>query len=144
MVMTLLTIFSLFFVDQAELDCLTEAIYYEAGNQSIIGKASVALVIDNRVDRKRWPNSHCEVIRQPHQFSYYWDGKPENLPRKNNRIEEEALLESKLVAMILLLVGFPDFTQGAVYYHSTKIQPPNWTSSMSVAGNFGDHIMYVD
>jgi len=140
----LLSIFSLFFVETKQLDCLTEAIYYEAGNQNIIGKASVGLVIKNRVNRKRWPSKFCDVIRQPNQFSYYWDGKPEPMPRKKNRIEERALTESKVIAWLILTDSLPDFTGGAVYYHSTKIEPLRWTTELLVSGEFGDHVMYMD
>ena len=50
-------------VDQMRsLDCLTQAIYYEAGNQSEDGQRAVAQVVLNRVRHPVWPNSVCGVV----------------------------------------------------------------------------------
>ena len=51
---------------EKEEKCLTDAIYYEAGNQSEIGKEAVALVIMNRVGAKGRPKSICGVVQQAH------------------------------------------------------------------------------
>jgi len=131
------------FVGPKNVQCLTEAIYYEAGNQSILGKLSVGRVIQNRVNDRRWPETYCEVIKQPYQFSYYWDGQPETLPRKNNKFERRALRESEWVALFILATPFLDITNGALYYHSNKVQP-SWVSNVSYHGTFGDHLMYTD
>src|SRR5574337_1243322 len=67
------------FADKKQQMCLTEALYYEAGNQSIHGKEAVALVIMNRVGKKGYGKTICGVVRQAHiinekkicQFSYW-------------------------------------------------------------------------
>src|ERR1700742_3086468 len=46
------------------LQCLTEAIYYEARNQSDDGQRAVAQVVLNRVRHPAYPNSVCGVVYQ--------------------------------------------------------------------------------
>jgi spore germination cell wall hydrolase CwlJ-like protein len=48
---------------------MATAIYYESGNQSKIGQLSVGEVILNRF-KHNWANSICNIIRQPHQFTF--------------------------------------------------------------------------
>lgn len=54
--------------DLAQLHCLSEAVYFEASNQSILGKEAVALVVKNRVKAKK--TNYCREIARPYQFSY--------------------------------------------------------------------------
>ena len=57
--------------------CLAIAMYYEARNQPIDGQLAVAQVIMNRVESPRYPDTVCEVVWQPKQFSFTHDGLPE-------------------------------------------------------------------
>lgn len=122
--------------------CLKEAIYYEAGNQSFFGKLVVGQVIKNRTEHSDFPDSYCRVIRAKHQFSYYWDGKPEPLPRKNNILEWNALLESGIIAFSLINFDVKDYTDSAVFYHATWSEAPAYTSRLEVTVVVDDHIMY--
>ncbi len=126
----------------SEYNCLREAIYYEAGNQSAIGKLAVGQVIKNRVGDSRWPDSFCQVIKEKDQFSYYWDGKPEPIPKLDNRLERQAAFVSSWVTLVVFL-PLPDITKGSLYYHSTKIKSPHWTAKL-VSFQVGDHILYTD
>ena len=73
-----------------ELQCLSEAIYFEARGEPLIGQLAVGNVIMNRVSSPRFPNTICKVVHQGRkingqmvrnkcQFSYYCDGKTESL-----------------------------------------------------------------
>ena len=68
-----------------DVDCLVEAIYYEARSEKLIPKIAVANVILQRVKDKRYPSTICGVVHQGKkkngrmvrnrcQFSYYCDG----------------------------------------------------------------------
>ena len=46
------------------LDCLTSAIYYEAGQESTHGQRGVAQVVLNRVRHPAFPDSVCGVVYQ--------------------------------------------------------------------------------
>lgn len=52
----------------AEVRLLSTLIYCEAGNQSYAGKLAVGIVVVNRMDSKKYPNSLKGVIYQKHQF----------------------------------------------------------------------------
>jgi spore germination cell wall hydrolase CwlJ-like protein len=46
------------------LDCLAQAVYYEARSESEDGQRAVAQVVLNRVRHPAWPNSVCGVVYQ--------------------------------------------------------------------------------
>ena len=63
------------------LNCLTSAIYYEAGSEPEEGQRAVAQVVLNRVRNPAWPKSVCGVIYQGSeradyrcQFTFSCDG----------------------------------------------------------------------
>ena len=63
------------------LDCLAQAIYYEAASESEDGQRAVAQVVLNRVRHPAWPNSVCGVVYQGPmragggcQFTFTCDG----------------------------------------------------------------------
>lgn len=53
-----------------EVACLALAVYYEARGESERGQRAVASVVMNRVHDKRFPDTACEVVFQPKQFSF--------------------------------------------------------------------------
>jgi Cell Wall Hydrolase len=62
-----------------DLDCLSEAVYYEARGESAAGQAAVAQVVLNRAHDRAYPKSVCAVVFQPAsdggcQFSFVCDG----------------------------------------------------------------------
>lgn len=125
-----------------ELDCLTMAVYYEAGNQTLTGKMAVANVIENRLDQRRYPDTYCEVVKQRNQFSFYWDGLPEPMPKNSSKMEKQALLESRIVATIAYIGLLRDNTHGSDHYHSHKVDPV-WTTKMTATTRIGDHTFYT-
>ena len=73
-----------------QVDCLSEALYFEGRSESEEGQRAIAEVILNRVLSRAFPSTICTVVRQTKfypsgridlhscQFSYYCDGKPED------------------------------------------------------------------
>ena len=68
-------------LDQSrQLDCLAQAVYYEARGESPAGQAAVAQVVLNRVRHPAFPKSICSVVYQGAQaghgcqFSFACDG----------------------------------------------------------------------
>ena len=49
--------------------CLTTTVYLEARNQSVLGQRAVAEVALRRLDKGRWGNSICSVVKAPRQFA---------------------------------------------------------------------------
>ncbi|WP_313105317.1 cell wall hydrolase, partial [Brevundimonas sp.] len=65
-------------VPDNDLECLTQAIYYEARNESEAGQAAVAEVVLNRSRHRAYPKRVCEVVYQRNsrtcQFTFTCDG----------------------------------------------------------------------
>src|SRR4051794_29052708 len=65
---------------ERSLECLSQAIYYEARSQSDDGQRAVAQVVLNRVRHPAFPNSVCGVVYQGSerstgcQFTFTCDG----------------------------------------------------------------------
>ncbi len=120
-------------VSRADLNCLTEALYFEARGEPVAGQRAVAEVILNRVDHPRFPRSVCGVINQRGQFSYKTGStKVRNRAAysRAQRIAQEALS------------GAPrSLTQGATYFHTTKVRP-SWSRRFTRTTRIGAHIFY--
>ena len=118
----------------AELNCLAEAVYFEAGGTGAKGEAAVAHVIVNRANNPKFPDSVCGVVRQGCQFSYRCDGRSDALAERERR-------ESALRAARTVLAGAPDPTRGALFFHAASAKP-GWFSSRERVGRIGGNVFY--
>lgn len=79
-----------------DLECLTQAVYYEARGETDSGQAAVAQVVLNRVRHPRFPKSICGVVfqqaRASCQFSFACDGST------RRRLEGAAWTRARRVA----------------------------------------------
>jgi spore germination cell wall hydrolase CwlJ-like protein len=136
-----------FNIDETELHCMAEAIYFEGRNQTIPGMAAIGMVVMNRVQSPDFPNTVCGVVHQgpldgspikKHkcQFSYYCDGKSDNFPVSDNIAEVAAADWASLVAEMVMYTDMPDITSGSTYYHANYVSP-FW-------GKVYDHVTTVD
>ena len=134
-------------IAQEEVHCLAEAIYFEARNQSILGQVAVAVVIKNRMDDPRWPNTACGVVHDGHYqngtpvrhrcaFSYWCDGK------SDQPLETEAWTTALNLAEHILIT---DLTikglESATHYHAARITP-HWSRTMIRCRQIGEHVFY--
>ena len=141
-------------VDAAELVCLQQNIYFEAGNQSTMGKVAVAWVTLNRVESSKYPTTICNVVKQGKRdaagnmikhkchFSWYCDGKADVVGE--GELEQRAWIDSLLVAEVVLLDwarARPSPVQDAVMYHATYVEP-YWAASYSKVTQIESHIFY--
>jgi len=117
------------------LTCLAVAVYFEARGEPIDGQMLVTETIINRVDDERWPDTICEVVQQPHQFSFYGDGLPDT-PR-----DEDAYATALEVAAEAM--AGDHLWAGPLYYHTTDVQPV-WRHELEPIGIVGNHIFYTD
>jgi spore germination cell wall hydrolase CwlJ-like protein len=125
-------------ISEADLDCMTENIYFEARNQSVEGQYAVAEVVMNRLAAEEFPKTVCEVIKQKStkncQFSWYCDGLPDVMTDK------DAEARARLIARSALLLK-TNFTNGAKYYHAEYVSP-KWAEDGKVK-QIQDHIFYT-
>jgi|TARA_B110000908_G_scaffold40295_1_gene48937 spore germination cell wall hydrolase CwlJ-like protein len=135
--------------------CLAKNIYFEAGNQPIVGKMAVAEVVLNRVEMEQYPDTVCGVIYQAQerinwkgnkvpvlhkcQFSWYCDGKPDT------PYDTATWLESVNIAHTYVeqskYFRLYDVTEGATHYHSDSVHP-YWADSLHRTVTIDNHLFY--
>ena len=117
------------------LTCLAVAVYFEARSEPIHGQMMVAETILNRVEDPRWPDTVCEVVKQPYQFSFYSDGL------SDTPTDMEAYATATEVAREAL--SGAHLNTDALWYHTTSVKPV-WRHNIQPIGVIGEHIFYVD
>lgn len=123
------------------LQCLTDAIYYEAAMEPDAGQDAVAQVILNRVRHPSYPNNVCGVVYQGSerwtgcQFSYSCDGSMARgrVPMYWNRAR--AVAARALNGFVYAPAGL------ATHYHTTEVHP-YWAPSLHFIGTIGAHRFY--
>ena len=125
------------------VDCLTEAIYYEAATEPDDGKRAVAQVVLNRVRHPAYPNSVCGVVYQGSQratgcqFTFTCDGSLARAPMASYWNRAKSIAEAALAGYVFKPVGW------ATHYHTNWVVP-YWSSSLVKAAVVGTHIFGVD
>jgi spore germination cell wall hydrolase CwlJ-like protein len=117
-----------------DLACLAEAIYFEARGTGATGETAVAHVVVNRAQSRTFPNSICGVVGDGCQFSYRCDGQPDALADAGARARAFRVAQA-------VLAGAPDFTRGALFFHSAGAAP-GWFKSRPRVGTFGGNVFY--
>ena len=123
------------------LDCLTSAVYYEAGQESDAGQRAVAQVVLNRVRHPAFPNSVCGVVYQGStrqtgcQFTFTCDGSLARgaMPDAWDRARRNA--RAMLDGAVYAPVG------NATHYHADYVVP-YWASSLVKTQVVGAHLFY--
>ncbi|MET0370325.1 MAG: cell wall hydrolase [Sphingobium sp.] len=128
--------------DLRALNCLTSAIYYEAGNEPEDGQRAVAQVVLNRVRSPLWPNSVCGVVYQGSertdyrcQFTFSCDGSMARTPAAYSWVRARRIAQQALGGMVYKPVGV------ATHYHTLAVSPA-WASSLQPIAVIGAHIFY--
>ena len=111
---------------------LCKLAFAEAGNQDVDGKALVMLVVLNRVESDKFPDSISEVIFARNQFSVTTNGMYENAPN-----DDPGCLE----ALELVMQGY-DISQGATYFESVKSYDSWHYKNLNFLFEHGDHWFY--
>ena len=124
------------------LKCLTDNIYYEAGNQSVVGKIAVAYTTLNRVRSEHFPDNVCGVVYEKtgRTCQFTWVCEKRKYKKIRGR-EIEIYKESRQVAIAVLL-GYNekhDPTFGSLFYHAYYVNP-RWRRERLV--RIEDHIFY--
>jgi len=122
------------------LKCLTEAIYYEAANETRKGKHAVAQVVMNRMRHPAYPNSVCSVVYQGAndrvcQFSFTCDGALLRTPLRRQWRESLDVAKEVMRGKQLPEVGT------ATHYHADYVVP-KWAYTLAKLQVIGTHIFY--
>ena len=123
------------------VDCLTQAIYYEARSESEDGQAAVAEVILNRARSGRYPREICDVVYQRNartcQFSYTCDG---SIGR--TRVNARSWATAERIAREVYAGRAQTLLPArSVNYHANYVAP-GWGRRLERVRQIGAHIFY--
>lgn len=125
----------------AALRCLSQAVYYEAGNQSDDGMRAVAQVVLNRVRHPAFPHTVCGVVYQGFarttgcQFTFTCDGSLSREPSQAGWARARRAARAALAGHVYHGVGL------ATHYHADYVIP-YWAASLAKVDRVGAHLFY--
>jgi spore germination cell wall hydrolase CwlJ-like protein len=123
------------------LECLTSAVYYEAGQEPTDGQRAVAQVILNRVRHPAFPASVCGVVYEGStratgcQFTFTCDGSLMRRPMADSWRRAREVAEAALTGFVYQPVG------NATHYHANYVVP-YWAPTLTKNAVIGAHIFY--
>ena len=124
-----------------ELECLADAVYYEARGETPSGQAAVAQVVMNRVRHPAFPKSICGVVfqgaynRTGCQFSFACDGS------MRRARDVGAWARARKVAARALAGAGSSQVGSATHFHTITVSP-GWGPRLLRVAQVGMHIFY--
>jgi hypothetical protein len=123
------------------LNCLTQAVYYEAAGEGPDGERAVAQVVLNRLRHPGYPASICGVIYQGSerptgcQFTFTCDGSLLRTPVAAFWERARKIAADALAGKVFAPIGH------ATHYHADFVLP-YWADSLDKTVQIGRHIFY--
>ncbi|MBO9543604.1 cell wall hydrolase [Caulobacter sp.] len=124
-----------------ELECLADAVYYEARGETPSGQAAVAQVVMNRVRHPAFPKSICGVVfqgaynRTGCQFSFACDGSMRRARDIGAWSRARKVASRTLAGEVSSAVG------SATHFHTINVSP-GWGPRLLRVAQVGMHIFY--
>lgn len=126
--------------------CLAMNIYHEARGEPLAGQLAVALVVTNRVESPRFPDTVCSVVKQ----GKYWNGNPirnkchfswwcdglSDTPKDDEAWAEAIHLAWNVQHDVI------DITEGATHYFNPDKANPYWAKDEDFIIKIGSHSFY--
>jgi spore germination cell wall hydrolase CwlJ-like protein len=129
-------------INDAQTQCLAEAMYYEARGEGVRGEKAIADVVFNRMHSGLYPRSICGVVHEGAgieggcQFSFTCNGEMLATKTRHDWVRARVLA----AAIISGVIKLDDETGGAISYHANYVDP-DW-SNMVRTVQIGNHIFY--
>jgi len=123
------------------LNCLAQAVYYEAAGEGPDGGRAVAQVVLNRMHHPGFPSTVCGVVYQGAdrstgcQFTFTCDGSLLHAPMASLWARSRKIAEEALAGKVFGPVGH------ATHYHADYVLP-YWADSLDKSVQIGRHIFY--
>lgn len=124
-----------------DLECLTQAVYYEARGEGLDGMKAVAQVVLNRARHPSFPKTVCGVVFQGSnrstgcQFSFTCNGA------MRARVNQSAWNRARDVASSALEGKAYAPVGSATHFHTTAVSP-SWRNRLVRVSHIGDHVFY--
>lgn len=129
-------------LDQSrDLECLTQAVYYEARGEGREGMKAVAQVVLNRARHPAFPKTVCAVVYQGAnrksgcQFSFTCNGAMRGAVNRTAWSRARDVATKALSGQVFSAVG------NATHFHTTAVSP-SWRNSLVRVNQVGDHLFY--
>lgn len=129
-------------LDQSrDLECLTQAVYYEARGEGRDGMKAVAQVVLNRARHPAFPKTVCGVVFQGSgrgtgcQFSFTCNGAMRGAVNRAAWNRARDVASTALSGQVFAAVG------NATHFHTTAVSP-GWRNSLVRVNQVGDHLFY--
>jgi spore germination cell wall hydrolase CwlJ-like protein len=126
-------------MDDPEIKCLAQAVYFEARGEPFRGQIAVAQVVHNRTAKRA--KSYCDIVFEGSarlhrcQFSFACDGKPEHAR------EARAWTQAINVANLVKDGKLRDLSGRATHYHANYVSP-GWSKKLVRTATIGNHTFY--
>jgi spore germination cell wall hydrolase CwlJ-like protein len=123
------------------LECLTQAVYYEAASEGVDGQRAVAQVVLNRMRHPGFPSTVCGVVYQGSQlptgcqFTFTCDGSLARTRVQSLWTQARKVAIDALAGHVFAAVGH------ATHYHADYVLP-YWADSLAKQVQIGHHIFY--
>ena len=146
-------------IEDPEVECIAKNMWFEARNEGTAGVYAVTNVVFNRMDSEKYPQTACDVIEQAKystwwlkekgklvpiknmcQFSWYCDGKSDEVSRKEGLYADLVNLANYMLVNKSTIL---DITDGATFYHADYVKP-KWRLSKHRTVIIGRHIFYKE
>lgn len=131
-------------VNEKDLICLADNIFFEAGNQSDLGKKAVAYVTVNRLLSEKFASNICGIVYQKKGYvcQFSWVCKHRAIRNRKNK-ENDMWQRSLSIAQDVIYSYSPqhDPTLGALFFHADYVRPP-WSKVFFVTTTINNHIFY--
>lgn len=124
-----------------ELECLTQAVYFEARGETPAGQAAVAQVVLNRVRHSAFPKTVCGVVyqgaarRKGCQFSFACDGSVRRTRETAAWGRAQRVASKALSGAVQASIG------DATHFHTINVAP-NWGPRLIRTAQVGLHVFY--
>ncbi len=123
------------------VDCLADAVYYEAAGEPREGREAVAQVVLNRVRHPNYPKSVCGVVFEGSarvtgcQFTFTCDGSLRRMPDATGWRDAVEVATAALDGFVSSSLG------GSTHYHAVRVRPV-WSAAMTATRRIGAHQFY--
>lgn len=123
------------------IECLTQAIYYEAATEDVDGQKAVAQIVLNRMRHPGYPSSVCGVVYEGSerstgcQFTFTCDGSLARIPVQSLWKLARRIATEALSGKVFGSVGH------STHYHADYVLP-YWADSLDKSVQIGRHIFY--
>lgn len=127
-------------LNEREVKCLADNIYFEARSEKDVGKRAIALVTLNRLKDEDYPNTICKIVHQRNQYKCQFAWTCTKKMKVNDHYSYTHC--RKIAKHVLMNYGVMyDVTKGATNFHRKDIRP-TWANPRKKTIAIGKHVFY--